>query len=944
MTSVVTAELPDQGQASIGDALNDLPSLRSTFSQQNSGRFIGTAGNNFLDLRGLGTSRTLVLVNGRRHVTSSAGDFIVDVNTIPQDLIERIDIVTGGEAAVYGSDAVAGVVNFILKRDFDGIRLRAQDGVSKYGDRPVEFVTLTAGRNFADGRGNIAINLEYTHAAQLLTRDRSHFTNPCGFEPTDDPSVADSGNGTPDNTFVCGVRLAGLTQGGAIGVLNNAGTTLAFNNAGNLVLTTPQHSFLANNGDITSTDPLTGQLTGVTLNETGALAVGQNRYTANVLAHFDVSDAFKPFIEAKYVRQKVFSEQQATFFEGSLSSFFGGLPVPNLRCNNPFLNSQALATGTFGLNRYNVDFGGREEVDTRTTYRIVGGVEGDFYGNWHYEVSANYGHYQADNAQTRDLLLADQNGNPAGFSLAIDAVRNAAGQIVCRVNQVTVTVPGCVPLNVFGFGAPSPAAVAFSTTTSNLFSKASELDLLAFVSGDTGHWFKLPGGPVGFSIGTEYRRETAEDHADPVSASGGTFFNAFAPFNPPALTVKEVFGELNLPLLKDLPFAHELSVSGAARYSDYNTSAGHTWAWNVSGIYSPVSDIRFRANYSKSVRVPTLNDLFSPAGVNFEFISDPCNQTNINNGTATRAANCAALGVPTTIAANSPCVGVNGAVAGGPFFNCNASGRNVEITSAGNPRLKAETGRSLTVGGVFTPRFLQGFSVTIDYFDIKVTNLIATLTGQQILTSCVDAPTINNQFCPLLFPRDQFGLFPVPALLSAGVNFAKQTSKGVDFDLAYRHTFGNGHIVTLRGIATWTRERLNFTDPTDPTLFSQQLGDLGDPVFSGSLQAGYQAGPFSVNYTLRYIGKTTIFPVEDTSSVQGRPPQDPDVSSPISYPAIFYHDIQFGAKINTRFRAYFGVDNIFNTLPPFGLTGTGAGGAIYSNIGRFFYGGIEVNF
>jgi outer membrane receptor protein involved in Fe transport len=977
ITSVTAEELPNQGQASIGDALNDLPALRSTFSQQNSGRFIGTAGNNFLDLRGLGTARTLVLVNSRRHVTSSAGDFIVDVNTIPQDLIERIDVVTGGEAAVYGSDAVAGVVNFILKRNFDGIRLRAQDGVSTYGDRPVEFVSLTAGRNFADGRGNIAINLEYTHADQLLARQRSRFDNPCGFEPTGNPAAA--GGNIPDNTVVCGIRLAGLTAGGGIGVFNIDGTSLSFDRTGNLVLAKPAQSFLANGGDIAGTDPLTG----VTLNETGALAVGQNRYTANVLAHFDVSEALKPFIEAKYVRQKVFSEQQATFFQGPLSSFFG---IPDFSCGNPFLNAQAqnaltnissqcarrvavdtngdgvpdaLAiatdangrrifdpTRTFAFNggRYNVDFGGREEIDTRTTYRIVGGIEGDFNNNWHYEVSANYGHYKADNAQTRDLLLFDAAGNPAGFSLAVDAVRNAAGQIVCRVNQTTVTVPGCVPLNLFGEGAPSQAAVDFSTTTSHLFSKASELDIIAYVSGDTGKWFKLPGGAVGFSIGAEYRRETAEQHADPISAAGGTFFNAFKPFNPPAFDVKEIYGELNLPILKDMAFARELSVSGAARYSDYNTSAGNTWAWNVSGIYAPVSDLRLRANYSKSVRVPTLSDLYSPANVNFEFIDDPCNQVNINNGTASRAANCAALGVPTTFAANSPCIGVNGAQPGDPFINCNAEGRNVQITSAGNPNLKAETGKSLTVGGVFTPRFLPGFSLSVDYFDIKVTNLISVLSGQQILTSCVDAPTINNQFCPLLNPRNQFGLFPVPALLSAGVNFAKQTSRGVDFDLGYRHTFGNGHVLNLRGIATYTMERNNYTDPTDPTLYGRQLSNLGDPVFSGSLLAGYQAGPFSFDYTLRYIGTMTIFPYEDTHTVQGRPPQDPDVSAPIRYPQVFYHDARVQAKVNNRFRFYLGVDNIFNKLPPLGLTGTGAGGAVYSNIGRFFYSGVQVDF
>jgi outer membrane receptor protein involved in Fe transport len=965
ITSVSASELPDQGQASIGDALNDLPSLRSTFSQQNSGRFIGTAGENFLDLRGLGTTRTLVLVNGRRHITASPGDFIVDVNTIPQDLIERVDIVTGGEAAIYGSDAVAGVVNFILKRNFSGIRLTGQSGITTRGDRPIDFVSLTAGQNFADGRGNIAINLEYTQAKALYQFQRpKKFAAPCGFDQTEDTTVESgtpsNSDGIPDNTFVCGIQVPGVTAGGAIGSLGN-GSTLAFDRTGNLVITAPDR--ILPSGDVLSSNPLVG----TPLNERDQLDVGQRRYTANLLAHFDVSEAFKPFVEAKFVRQKVLQEGQPTFFQGSLAGFFGnnfGVAVPNLQCSNPFLNAQALstlqsfgicrnvATGTFGLNRFNVDFGGREELDTRDTYRIVGGVEGDFNGTWHYEISANYGHFKSDNAEANNLKLADINGNPDGFALAVDAVRNAAGQIVCRVNQVTVTRPDCVPINLFGEGAPSQAALNFINTTSHLFSHASELDLLAFVSGDSTKWFKLPGGPVGFSVGTEYRRERAFQTADPLSASGGTFFNITPTFNPPTFSVKEVFGELSLPILKDIPLARELTVSGAARYSDYNTSAGHTFAWNVNAIYSPVSSLKLRANYSKSVRVPTLNDLFSPASQNFAFLDDPCDITNIGQGN--RRANCAALGVPTTTLAGSPCIGLptpggGGALikAGDPFVNCISNGSprtSIGFLSAGNPGLKAETGKSLTVGAVLTPHFLPGFSFTADYFDIKVTNLIAVLGAQTILDQCFAQATVKNQFCALLDPRTPFGLFQTPALLSAGVNFAKQTSKGVDFDLAYAHTFASGSRVNIRGLATYTIERNNFVDPTNPAFISRQLSNLGDPVFSASLITGFTFHNFTLQYTVRYIGTMTIFPYEDTHSLDGQPPLDPDISSPIRYPQVFYHDIRFEAKVNNRFRFYLGVDNVFDKLPPLGLTGTGAGGAIYNNLGRFVYGGAQVDF
>jgi outer membrane receptor protein involved in Fe transport len=964
ITSMSAEELPEQGQASIGDALNDLPSLRSTFSQQNSGASIGTAGENFLDLRGLGTTRTLVLVNGRRHVTASVGNFIPDVNTIPQELVERVDIVTGGEAAVYGSDAVAGVVNFILKRNFDGIRLRVQDGVSERGDRPIQVATLTAGQNFADGRGNIAVSLEYTKAAPLFARDRDNqtgaFSGSCGFVRTEvttaESRTPSNSDGIPDRSFICGLRSATISNAGTIGQLNAAGDFLRFDNAGNLFVDHPPTSFVP----FGATTQLGGF--GSTLEDTGTLAVGQTRYVANLLGHFDFSPSLQFFFEGKYVRQDVLQEGQPSFFQGNLNTFFSGNfrtnNVPNLRCDNGFLTAQDIATlranglcggaaafnpsGTIPISRFNVDFGGRRELDRRETIRVVGGIQGDFHNNWHYEVSLNYGRFTSTNEEDDNLFFSDINGNPAGFSLAVDAVKNAAGQVVCRVNQVTVTNPACAPLDLFGQGAPSQAAINFINTTSFLYSHATELDALAFLSGDTAGAFSLPGGPIGFSIGAEYRRETAARHADPFSQSGATFFNAFNRFAPPAFAVKELFGELNIPLLKDVPFFHELSVSGAARYSHYNTSAGNTWAWNVNGIWSPVSDLRFRGNYSRSVRVPTLSDLYAPSSQNFaNGFQDPCDILFINGG-PNRRANCAALGVPTTVLAGSPCVSAAAPV-GSPFINCTARANGQGFFNAGNPRLTPEVGKSKTIGGVLTPRFIPGFALSVDYFDITVTNLIASLTAQAVINDCVDQPTINNQFCAQLFPRNQFGLLVNPFLLNNPFNFAKQTSRGVDFDLTYRHNFANGMRFGARGVGTWTLERNNFLNPLNPAFAVHQLETLGDPVFSANLQLTLGKGPWDLSWTFRYIGKQTITAYEATHSFQGRPPTDPDFADRVFYPEVLYHDVRFSYKVNNKFRFYLGVDNLTDKLPPLGLLGT-EGGDPFSSIGRFYYSGAQVDF
>lgn len=967
ITSVSAEDLTAQGDPNVGDALNDLPSLRSTFSQSNSVRFIGTTGLNVLDLRGLGTSRTLVLVNGRRHITASPGDFLVDVNTIPTDLIERVDVITGGSSAVYGSDAIAGVVNFVLKRDFDGIRLRGQGAVSQQGDRGIQFVSLTAGRNFFDDRANVAVNLEYVNAEPLYFSQRPLLTGGlaggrCQFNATSiSTGEPQSGNGVADQTFVCGVRNGSISNGGtltanitAAGCQNvaitpanasrclNPGTPqgqpriFRFDNTGKLIQDIPAFDFRPfGSGNIIS-DP-NSQVPGATLRDTGQIAPGLDRYTANLLAHFEMSDAFRPFFEAKYVHIKSLQEGQPSFF----SSIAQTIGAPNLKCTNAFVTPLLLqqlqvigycltpATGTVPLNRFNTDFGGRREHVTRDTYRFVGGVQGDFNDDWNYEVSFNYGKVKVHQEEENDLVLLDLNGNFSGFLAAYDAI-NVGGQIVCA--DPAARAAGCVPINLFGQGAPSQAALNYVNTTSFLDNKASEYNALAYVNGDMSQLFSFPGGPVRFVLGAEWRRETAFYQADPLSSSGGTFFNAFSTFDPPALEVKEAFGELEIPLLKDMPFAKELTLTGAARYSDYNKGAGlagSTFSYNLNGTWAPVSDIRFRANYSKAVRVPTLTDLFLAPTQNFAFIGDPCDVANVGNGTTNRPGNCAAAGVP---------VG---------FINLPARQASTGFQSAGNPTLTEETGKSLTIGAVITPRWLPGFSFTADYYRIRVNNLIATLGAQTILNQCFDLPQ-PNQFCQLLNPRKADFTFANPALISGGVNFAKQKADGIDFEASYRRTFGNGLRLSLRGIATKVLKRTNFTSPTSPTFGDRILGELGDPEWSANFTTVVGMGKYDLRWSANYIGRQVIGAYENYFSFQGRPPQNADLTAEVYYPDVLYHALRLSMKVNKQYNFYIGADNIFDTMPiqfrnTFGSTGT-AGGSGFDYIGRYFYAGAQVDF
>jgi outer membrane receptor protein involved in Fe transport len=995
ITSVGAQELTNTGNLSLGDRLNQLPQLRQTFSQANSTRFIGTAGINALDLRGLGNTRTLVLVNGRRIVTATPGVNRPDVNNIPTDLVDRVDIVTGGNSAIYGSDAVAGVVNFVLKRNFDGIRVRGQGGISSRGDRGSYFASLTAGHNFGDDRGNVAVALEWAKTNTLFNSFRERQTGSTSgrsqFNATENvganlnpnagplrPAEGSTGNGIPDTTFLRNVLNNNISVGGLLTAscpiaaaagesaaafaarraatctgLANFANANPLNEFGRTFVFTPDGS-LIRNPCITDLRPFgssncVGGL-GSSLRESGMLAPGLERKSATLLAHFELAEAFVPFINAQFVRVDANQEGQPTFFNNTFS------------INNPFLTPQAQATlatllapgtTTFAAQRFNIDFGGRGELHKRENYQVVVGANGTFNDDWRYEVSFNYGRLWTYYETKGNILRAQ-------YARSINAVRNSAGNIVCAVNADVPTAnddPACVPVNLFGDGQVSQAALDYFGVTSSRVQRANLYDATAFVSGDFSQLFELPGGPIGFVLGAEYRRETAFAAYDPVTSdpAGLTFLNVIPDFVPPAMVVKDAFAEISFPLLRDMPFAHELTIDAAGRFSDYNIgSTGTVFAYNVNGTWAPVSDIRFRAGYARSIRAPSQGDLFSPLSQTFlNGLIDPCGQQNINNN-PNRVANCAAAGVPTTQTFT-----VGGVTSTEPFSNRPASG--ISGFNGANPNLREERGTSLTIGTVIQPRFIPGLSVTIDYYDIKIDNVIFSLAAQTIINQCYDAPGgINNQFCAAIFrnPNGTFAgqsnvnhgggtadLTPTgPSFISGPFNFAKQETSGIDFDAAYRTTIAGDFKVNLRGILSYVFEKNNYTDINDPLFYDRQLSELGDPQWQGQFSANVDKGIYGFGYRFRYIGKQVIaLQYETQNSVQGRPPTNPDALPRIWYPEVMYHDARFEIRPADRFKFYVGVDNFLDRLPPFDLQGN-EGGNPFDVVGRFFYAGAEIKF
>lgn len=964
VTSIQGEEFFQQGQVSIGDQLNQLPQLASTFNQSNSTRFLGTAGLNLLDLRNLGTQRTLVLVNGRRHV---AGDILnsgtsVDTNTIPTDLIERVDIVTGGESAVYGSDAIAGVVNFVLKDHYDGLEARGQSGVSTYGDGSAQFASVLAGKNFADGRGNIAINAEYAHQSQYFGSGRDYLNQQSAFITVNPNPTA----GSPRNVLFNDVRSASYSETGVVrfgGNANlNAGTgpngvrynvPYQFTTDGNLVPLTgqrvgygPTGSFIGGNGsNFRSGDQF-------------QLQPQLDRVNLSLVGHFEISPAFVPFVEATWSHTVVYGSGSSgpAFINGGA---LGDDPSNNreqLRLDNPYLTDQARGVITSnllasnpaavitGATKFSVreileGLGNRAERSRRDTYRVVGGVRGTFNNNWKYELSANYGEFR----ESTEIL---GNLNIQRFLLANDPVRSG-NQIVCR-SQVdpaarigyvdngsilAADIAACTPVNVFG-GQFTQAQKNYLLQNTTAIGKITQFDVSGFVSGDSRQLFSLPGGPIGFSIGGEYRRETNLYQQDPLVSAGYTFYNAIPSFTAPALEVKEAYGELRIPILKDVPFFKELTVTGAGRVSDYNTRTGTVYSYNGSAIWRPVSDITLRASYARAVRAPNLGELYTPYGTNFQLISDPCALDNITTGPnpANRKANCAAAGVPAN-------------------FNYQYS-NSLQYLSGGNQNLSAETSDSYTFGAIIQPRWVPGLSITADYYNIKVKQAISSLDAQTIINNCYDLSNLSNQFCAL-FQRagaaggpggeEPFRIIE-GTLRSGGFNFGRLRARGVDAEVSYNHQIGHYGKLSLRGNYTHVIQRDDFLDPNDPNYISRNRANLGTPVDRFTINSDFKSGAFTFGYRLRWYGPQYVGDYSYYNSLNGNAPSDPYYADYQKYPAVAYHDLRVAFDVSNKYNMYLGVTNVGDKHPPLDTTGLGGGSGQYDVLGRFVYAGVVAKF
>ena len=972
VTTINSDVLTESGNTAAGDIIQYIPALFSSTSSDLSATRGLLLGGTQLDLRGLGSVRTLVLVNGRRHIAGSSGTAVVDVDTIPTILLDRVDVLTGGASSVYGSDAVSGVVNYILKKDFEGLTLNAQAGISERGDAGDYSLSGAYGYNFNDGRGNITIAAQYNRSDAISYGDRSYLRGGQRLDDDSNPAFRiQQGELTPALIAagaIVGDRILNFASDAPAALVTRAqnaaaraflpGRNFSISSALGLVGFDADGDFFpedpgtdfdndgVNDCDQTYNFAFTGFGCYVTENgrvrpfKDGLIAgfansfggdgipvfldkeeivPGVEQFNVNLNLNYEFSPAFKPFIESKFARTNASSVD-------NVNSFNDTIPI---KLDNPFIPAELLtainayytanpgldpADGQIILSRDNTDFGSNRSDVQRDTYRIVGGVGGELGSTWSYEASLNYG-------RTKETFTSINRRLEDRFYAAVDAVRDGSGNIVCRSSLSASNIPGtspfpgydadpdgddifepdtfstsdgtCRPLNLFGFGAPSDAAVAFVNPSSTNKTTLQQFVAQAFISGTTENFFTLPGGAPAIVIGGEYRKEKSNFEVDAFDQAGFYFESGTQP-EKGSFDVAEVFGELELPLLADERFADLLTVKGSARYSKYSLDqVGGVFTWAVDGVYRPIKDITIRASYATAIRAPNITNLFSPSTPATFRPIDPCDAAQINRGPnpAVRAANCLADGIP---------VG----------FTDPLTARITGLTG-GNSDLEEEKSKSLTVGAIFQPSFVPGFTATVDYWEYNIRDAIANVSADEIASGCYDSPDFpNNSFCALFSrnrtPGPAFGGFN--SFRNGPVNFARFEARGIDFQARYRFPLGsNAGNITARIGGTYALKGLRFTSVTDPNSEDDFIGEAQSPEVAFSTGLAWDKDGFRIGWESFWQSKQyyQTIDVEDPSGF----------AEPNRDGSFWSHDVNIAFEVNDKFTIRGGINNLTDERP-----------------------------
>jgi outer membrane receptor protein involved in Fe transport len=898
VTVATATELLKSTPTSIPDGLTKLPQFIGSAGPNRQANIFGTPNHgNVLNLRGIGPTRTLILLDGVRAPPTTYLN-TVDVNVFPSLLVQRVDVVTAGASSVYGSDAVSGVVNFVLDSKFTGLKGVVQGGITSRGDGENFRFGLAGGRDFLDGRAHLVASVDI------------NVQN--GYGNVDRPKLNDRGLGVGST----GVGAAGTASNPLIQVPEGRASFATFGGIAtngpfaNTVFVTPGVYRPVNRGTATGTGTFfTGTSDYMAQGRYLSASALNRNGTAFVKGTYDLTPTTEVYAQFLAAKSQIASR--------SFSNLLFGAQAQPIFSGNPFipapLQAQLTATNTasFSVAKLFDDLGPIRTFETVNNYDFMTGVKGELGSRFTWKIDYAYGDSAFHFRQPGQFDLRK-------LAAAIDAVVDPSnGQIVCRPTlstdaAVRALYQGCVPFNILGEGAASAQAAQYVMGTSMYDAKNTTHDVVASIAGDV---FNLPAGPVNLAVGAEYRTAklnltSNSDPGVPVNVTGlrglpattVAYYLTNVAQAKGSLNVKEAFAEVAVPVLKDAGPLGSLDLNGAARRTDYSTSGGVT-TWKVGGVWAPVDGLKFRATRSRDIRAPTLFDLYAGPQFTQAAVLDP--HTGVSSG-----------------------------------FN--------QITS-GNAKLDPEIGRTFTAGFVLQPRQIPGFSLSVDYYDVQIKGAITTLTPLALLQDCEasggTAPSCANISRPLPFSDRTPANYPTQVTVS-GVNAALIQTKGIDIDASYRTTLAGGQLTArLYGTLLSTfKTQLALGQPLINYAGYNAAGSGGVtgglPKLKGNLSINYEKGPFSIFVQENYISSLKFGPIQVY--------RDPKID------AFYTTDLTLTYKtkaLGGRNVEFFGtVTNLFDATPPlvYPTSVPGAGlstiVALYDVTGRAFVGGLRFAF
>lgn len=992
---ITTEDIENRGFTTLGQALNELPAFGVPGSSPVGAQSAFGPGQSFVNFLGLGDQRTLTLVNGNRFVSSNTSSLFgptgagsqVDLNVIPTELIERVETIAVGGAPIYGSDAIAGTINIILKKNYQGLTIDAQYGLTEQGDMPDYRFRAIAGTNFNGGRGNITVSGEYNKAGGLLYTDRAitargdFYDSPrdpdspllnqlyhnqrfailseygipltSDFFPLDPSPTAtareyqdffgvDAATGAAyaaaypsQNALYCG------GFGYCANFSNAQGQALRFDSTGNLV----PIDFGRRPGSSLPLQFATEGGNGLDLNKVSNLVTPLERYNAVALLNYDVTD------DIHFSGEGWFSHSQgvnladqpaynsAAFGAGGEAG--GNIPIS---VDNPFLSPaaraiiQAQAQGpVFYLARANTDISSRRASGAVDIYRFVGNLTGSFQllGNkWTWEVTGNYG---KSTTTGHNPEIIEQN-----FYNAIDAVTDGSGNIVCRPGYTNSPFPTasstCAPLNLFG-NQVSQAARDYITGFSDPRSVNQQFVGTASV---TGSLFNLPGGEFGVAFGYEHRWESfdfepgallrgpgdtdpaVDDDGDGDPTNDADSYTRDAAIQPVVGSFKtnEFFTEFQAPIIgpsNNIPFINRLELQGAFRWVDHSVAGGDP-TWTIGGRWAPVSDISFRGNYTRSIRSPAVTEIAVPRSPGFFFAVDPCDADELTNGPdpATRQANCAAAGIPTT-------------------FQSRSNQATFPGVTTGNDHLQNEKAVSWSVGAVLKPHFLRGFSASVDYVNIHLNNAISFFDAGSVLSGCYDSTDYpNNQFCSQFVRSTTAGnsLNQLTFVQTSFFNADRLDYQGLLGDLDYIIDAPFISESSKLGLKVSAQYLIKLEQASGQGAATIMRGGIGYPIYSANTTVSYSDDTFQTQLTAVYTSSVLLDP---NAAANAFP--NPKLNANV------FLNLGMAWNVGKRFQFRFVVDNLLDKGFP--EPGPGNGGVITyfpAVIGRSYRVGAAIHF